>query len=636
MKARSSLFIFFLLILFIVLLPLMLNARAGGGHSFGGSSHSTPGFGSLGGSGGGSSVDVIYLIILLVRYPHIGVPLALGGIVFFYFMGRGVNRYHINSTIRKAGALSADLIRQLREQNMKRLKQADPDFSEESFIRRAEMAFMTIQRCWSDQDLTPMRQFVSNGLFSRFEIQIDMQKREGFRNQLEDINILSSSIACISADNLYDRIDVAFSATMEDKDVDLKNGRVLRKNESGPFVEYWTFLRRKGGRSSQNKNGLIEGKCPNCGANLKISESGNCEFCKSFVVGGQYDWVLTEITQEEEYTLPSEQNETIPGLREMISKDPDFNIAVIEDKVSYIFFRMVRTNYFGDIKYIKGVSHPNYCNSIVGIFRPEDEWYQSLLEPAVGAVEVKRIIIDGGDGFDKVDVMVRWSARYCERNRKTNKMRNIQEKSIRTQTYTLVRRSDVRTKANYNFAIIPCRFCGAPLSSGVEDKCEYCGTIINDGSRDWVLYSVDIYRPYNFSTSYSGVNRQGNENRLILSAMIAGMLADGVMDDREREMIYWAAQNRGVSKEVVDQMIESAKRGELVANPSNEVEARSMLSSMARVVVSDGRISNEEYNMLLKFGARYNYKKSYIDSIINIQRKLLFREARSFIKNTRV
>lgn len=635
MKTRSSLFIFLLLILFIVILPLMLNARAGGGHSFGGSSHSTSGFRSSGGSGGGSGVDVIYLIILLVRYPYIGVPLVLGGIIFFYFMGRGVNRYHINSTIRKAGILSAESIQQLREQNMKRLKQADPDFSEENFIRRAETAFMTIQRCWSDQSLTPMKQFVSNGLFSRFEIQIDMQKREGFRNQLEGINILSSSIACISSDNLYDRIDVAFTAKIEDKDVDLKDGKVLRRNESGPFVEYWTFLRR-GGARSQNKDGLIEGRCPNCGGDLKISESGNCEFCKSFVVGGQYDWVLTEITQEEEYNIPCEQNESTPGLREMISKDPDFNIAVIEDKISYIFFRMVRTNYLGDIRYIKEVSHPNYYNSIVGVFGPEDEWYQSLLEPAVGAVEVKRIVIDGEDGFDKIDVMVRWSARYCERNRKTNKVRNIQEKSIRTQTYTLVRRSDVRTKANYNFKIIPCRFCGAPLSTGVEDKCEYCGTIINDGSRDWVLYSVDIYRPYNFSISYSGINRQGNESRLILSSMIAGMLSDGVIDDGEREMVYRAAQNRGVSKGIVDQMIESAKRGELVANPSNVEEARGMLSSMARVVISDGRISNEEYDMLLRFGARYNYKKSDIDIIINTQRKLLFREAKSFIKNTKV
>jgi len=640
MKKRGIFFnlIFVLLVIIVFLYSVQLFARAGGGHSYGGShssggSHSYSG-GSRSSGGGGGGGDLFVLIMLMINYPYIGIPLVAGGLLFFYLMGKGANNYRINSTIRKASGLSDAQEKMLKEQNLAKIKESDPNFSEDKFIERAKSSFMIVQKCWSDQNLMPMKPFTSNGVFSRFSIQIDIQKESGFRNQLDDITILDASIQAVTSDNIYDRIDVMFTAMINDKDVDLKTGKVIRINESSPFIEFWTFLRRRGAKT-QSKSGLLEGKCPNCGGDIKITESGNCEYCKAFVSSGEYDWVLTEITQDEEYSSPYQQ-QFIGGLDEMMKKDIDFNVAAIEDKVSTIFFRMVRTNYFGDIKYIKEVSHPNFYNTLSTAFNPANEWYSSLEDVAVGAVETKKITVNGSDGYDRVDVMIRWSASYCERNRRTKEVRNIQEKSIRTQVYTLIRMSSVKTAGLYNFRTIPCKSCGAPLTSGTEDRCEYCNAVINDGSRDWVLYSVDIYRPYNYNVQYTGVVKSSNENQIMLSAMISTMLADGVIDEKEKDMIFRAAQNRGIPPAVVSQMIESAKSGQLVANPSNVEEARGMLSSMARVALSDGKVSNEEYNLLLNFGAKYNFKKADIDIIINTQRKLLFQEAREFIKNTKI
>ena len=640
MKKRGIFFnlIFVLLVIIVFLYSVQLFARAGGGHSYGGShssggSHSYSG-GSRSSGGGGGGGDLFVLIMLMINYPYIGIPLVAGGLLFFYLMGKGANNYRINSTIRKASGLSDAQEKMLKEQNLAKIKESDPNFSEDKFIERAKSSFMIVQKCWSDQNLMPMKPFTSNGVFSRFSIQIDIQKESGFRNQLDDITILDASIQAVTSDNIYDRIDVMFTAMINDKDVDLKTGKVIRINESSPFIEFWTFLRRRGAKT-QSKSGLLEGKCPNCGGDIRITESGNCEYCKAFVSSGEYDWVLTEITQDEEYSSPYQQ-QFIGGLDEMMKKDIDFNVAAIEDKVSTIFFRMVRTNYFGDIKYIKEVSHPNFYNTLSTAFNPANEWYSSLEDVAVGAVETKKITVNGSDGYDRVDVMIRWSASYCERNRRTKEVRNIQEKSIRTQVYTLIRMSSVKTAGLYNFRTIPCKSCGAPLTSGTEDRCEYCNAVINDGSRDWVLYSVDIYRPYNYNVQYTGVVKSSNENQIMLSAMISTMLADGVIDEKEKDMIFRAAQNRGIPPAVVSHMIESAKSGQLVANPSNVEEARGMLSSMARVALSDGKVSNEEYNLLLNFGAKYNFKKADIDIIINTQRKLLFQEAREFIKNTKI
>ncbi|MGC9044699.1 MAG: hypothetical protein ACP5KG_12690 [Myxococcota bacterium] len=54
----------------------------------------------------------------------------------------------------------------------------------------------------------------------------------------------------------------------------------------------------------------------------------------------------------------------------------------------------------------------------------------------------------------------------------------------------------MRGSALYNFKTIPCHNCGAPLTESILDLCEFCNFPINDGSLDWVLYSIVEERVY--------------------------------------------------------------------------------------------------------------------------------------------
>ena len=42
--------------------------------------------------------------------------------------------------------------------------------------------------------------------------------------------------------------------------------------------------------------------CPNCGAPLEINQVGECRYCRAAVTSGRFDWVLSRIEQEDEYT----------------------------------------------------------------------------------------------------------------------------------------------------------------------------------------------------------------------------------------------------------------------------------------------------------------------------------------------
>ena len=43
------------------------------------------------------------------------------------------------------------------------------------------------------------------------------------------------------------------------------------------------------------------GKCGNCGAPLKVTMAGSCEFCGAHVTAGAFDWVLSKIEQDDTY-----------------------------------------------------------------------------------------------------------------------------------------------------------------------------------------------------------------------------------------------------------------------------------------------------------------------------------------------
>ena len=58
------------------------------------------------------------------------------------------------------------------------------------------------------------------------------------------------------------------------------------------------FLRSAGAKS---KAADLD-HCPSCGAALdRVSESGVCGYCEAKVTGGEFDWVLSTIDQDDSY-----------------------------------------------------------------------------------------------------------------------------------------------------------------------------------------------------------------------------------------------------------------------------------------------------------------------------------------------
>src|SRR5204862_5783525 len=138
-------------------------------------------------------------------------------------------------------------------------------------------------------------------------------------------------IVQVSQSRLFDVLAVRIAAQARDVKISVRDGTVLRgSDESGPFVEVWSLLRRRGVASDPDKPGLIEGNCPNCGAGVEMHQYANCAHCGALLRSGQFDWVLVEITQESEWS--ELERADAPGIGELTQRDPDFDLQDLEDR----------------------------------------------------------------------------------------------------------------------------------------------------------------------------------------------------------------------------------------------------------------------------------------------------------------
>jgi hypothetical protein len=205
-------------------------------------------------------------------------PIALGG----YAEERGTDLPTVRSP-----ALSAELAA---------LKQRLPDLDWDKAAARFGQVFQALQKAWSERDLAAIRPLTTDAVFSTWRYWIEAYRAAGLRNLLEQVQVARLEPARASLDAYYAAVTVRIFASMVDRTVD-DGGRVV-DGRAAPraFTEYWTFVRTL---SAARQEGVT---CSGCGATLPAGQSGQCPYCASLVGAPAFDWILSRIDQDEDYT----------------------------------------------------------------------------------------------------------------------------------------------------------------------------------------------------------------------------------------------------------------------------------------------------------------------------------------------
>jgi predicted lipid-binding transport protein (Tim44 family)/uncharacterized tellurite resistance protein B-like protein len=668
-KILSFSLICFVLLFAMVLICETADARAGGGHGYSG------GGGSSGGGGGGGGVYLLLrLIEFAIRYPKLGVPLLIIFLVISYFSYKKGDEYVVDSTIRKANVLLPSVVGR---NSLNKIKAKDPNFSEEDFYTRSKNAFMIVQEAWSKGDLAEAEAFLADGTYEQFLIQLKVMKEKNIIDVMENLHITKTNILGFESDNNFDTIHIGISAIGKNYRANAKTKEFIEGNRfEEEFTEVWTFLRRTGVKTLK-KPGLIEGYCPNCGAKITIGRHAKCSNCNAILRSGEYDWVLANITQACEWSERS--NNSIPGAKRYLAHDPGFNVQHIEDLVSVMFWRKNEAQRISDVTPLRKIATNEYCDSQTNFYRPDFNGNHNFYtESAVGSIRVMGIDNETSDKDDYIYAKVIWSGIPAKKTRE-GRIINLFEKQNIKEVFVLKRKHGVRTDTKTTLSSAHCPNCGAAVTDSLSNECDYCGSVLNDGTRDWVLEGVFPQNDPRISKAIiliragdSQFNSNAGNNSGVAAGAGAGatiglkktytvddysnsmnkipgltmvkwtvamMLADGQIDPKEQEIIYEYGLRRGVGKNQIDDIVKDIKSRqnpvEYVADSTDLPMDMDLMRMLIKVAFADGKVAKQEVEMLRYVGKRMNLSDDDVRRLLMEERMRLYRMSKAVIKESK-
>lgn len=178
------------------------------------------------------------------------------------------------------------------------IRATDPRFSADDFVTFAKQVYIDIQMAWCNRDMTPVRPVMHQNLFNTTQRQVEEKKKQGIVYHYESIAINTAYLTSFVREKDYEYLTVYLNARMIDYQVDENTGNIIRGDRTTRWdLRYkMKFVRSVGVTTKEKVSGTQGYNCPNCGAPLEITSSGECPYCGSVVTTGDYSWVLTDFT----------------------------------------------------------------------------------------------------------------------------------------------------------------------------------------------------------------------------------------------------------------------------------------------------------------------------------------------------
>jgi hypothetical protein len=452
----------------------LAQARPGGGGSYQGGGGGGGGGGGFHSGGGGFS-------------PAVGVPVGGsgggGGLFFFvvlvliivFVVAKGAAQQRRVLASRAAlgdesGANPAggDPLAELRAR--------DPALTLESIVDHVQRMADMLRSAWCAGDMGPARPFVSDGIFSRFQVQLGLMQGENRRNVMGDARVLGVSLVGAEIADPLDVVHVRVDAEARDTEVPWNAtaeqiAHALQRAPVEPYSEIWSITRLTGAQSKAP--GFEVGRaCPGCGAPLAQGETMKCRYCGALVCSGEHDWVLAEITQMVEWQPGSRPAQGLDALR---ARDRGVAREALEDRASYVFWKWVQA---GRAPTPQAPLAKCATAAFLGT-GTHLEWVRGATDVAVGAADLVACEVDpSSKGFDYAFVQVAWSARLQGNHSHTSSRHVLR----------LARRTGVTSKPSLTALV--CTRCGAPLVESESARCDHCGAELAAGDQAWVLDAI--------------------------------------------------------------------------------------------------------------------------------------------------
>lgn len=519
------------------------------------------------------------------------------------------------------------------------IKRRDDNFASDTFLKRVDKTFWKIQNAWYDQELAAIQPLVSDALYEQFSCQIAEQKAAGIKFKHNKMTIYETRIAQVNCDNSFDVIHVFLRASSADSLIDLTTSEIIAENEDRrKFCEYWTFIRRPSAKTLQ-KPGLLEGNCPNCGAPLEIGQATVCSVCNSFIRSGFYDWVLAKITQacEWEYSEPS----LIPDWAKMKANDADFTIQQIEDRSSVIFWMQRLAERSQSASPMQRFATEAFCHYYtMSLDDSNTRGYRFMENISLASVTLKGFKIT--KFWDSLCILVVWSGVPIMLNSAGRVIEGRRISRVIREVMFLGRRHGVKTDQKNTLSSAHCPGCGGPLTSTFAIACNYCNSILNEGSNSWILEKIvsetdpaylEILQKKPEIVQSDEEDNNTRSARDVISIMAQLLLADGKVEISEMNLLEKIAERYGMPEADLNSIIWSLKQGQVyIPAPADSKEAWQLLQAAASMALADEIITPEEEHALVILAQHLGYSKADVHRALKAEEKRRFAEDKNLTR----
>lgn len=590
---NQHLFVFVFIVLIGILLSTDIYARMGGAGGSGGNGNS--------GGGGGDIGGLIFYLFLLLPTPFNWIAiiaLVVGVYVFSKLKKQGSILNKINGSI---------IPKQKDVKGLAAYKQLHPDFNEQEFTQKVGKAFTDIQLAWSEKDISKVRRFISDGMYQRVNTQFKMMDILKQRNLLEKLEIKEIVIDKIENDGVFDVMHVGVYASIKDKFVSELYPN-LNTASFEEFVEYWSFIRKnsvKAGKDMYNSY-----NCPNCGGDLStnMGDMCKCPYCGSITNSGEYDWVLAEITQADDYVTTSNlhdmSNTLANKIEEISDADAEFAVQVIEDKASNGYLQIETARVLKNPSLVRRFVTDEFLAKFEAEIKSESHF-------VFNRIFLNDVTLVGALQKDNRNILVLSIKCSYQRVVINGGKAELLDFAIMSKNDIVFMSKDVASGQNKGSIYAhQCPSCGGTISDSSDTNCPYCGSQINSTKNEWIISEVMTQSNYinyfkeNSSLFIANVNpkkldamykvRDYAFNNILI--MIA---ADGVLDVEEIDFAKKIAKKWGYAPSKIEGMLDMAVNNQLVVRmPDERKDREKIYKLMIKAASVDGNISPEEQSLL--------------------------------------
>jgi tellurite resistance protein len=230
-------------------------------------------------------------------------------------------------------------------------------------------------------------------------------------------------------------------------------------------------------------------------------------------------------------------------------------------------------------------------------------------------------------------IEIRWDGRRHQRRSGGPIVADDVQRSLRRSLFVVERSKDAKSDLDQALTSSNCPSCGAPDDGGTGSGCSFCGFVLNDGSKDWVLTGIHPWT----SSEVRGLLQELREGPRepapsraeTLRWALATALEDHHIDPTEGEVLRSMAQKLGVPGSHASQLLEQAQHASAEApTPRNPGEARRWLEVMVAAMLDDGSISADENKMLKSAAARFGLGGRDLAKLVGDVRRGLYQETK--------